>query len=63
MISILHQTLLVDKIKEVGREFGTYVGEEKFVLGLVEKPEGKRTLGRIRRKGEDIIKMCPKERG
>jgi uncharacterized protein involved in type VI secretion and phage assembly len=40
----LHQILLGDKINEVGREFGTRVGEDKFLLGLVEKPEGKRIL-------------------
>jgi hypothetical protein len=54
---------LGDKIKEMDREFGTRVGEDKFLLGLVDKPEGKRTLGRRRRKGEDTIKMCPKETG
>ena len=34
MICILHQILLDDKIKEVGRKFGTYEGEEKFVHGF-----------------------------
>jgi hypothetical protein len=63
MICVIHQILLGDKIKEVGREFSTYGGEEKFVLGLVEKPEGKRILGRRTRKGQDTIKMCPKETG
>jgi len=53
-ICVLHQILLSDKTKEVGREFGTYVGEEELVLRMVEKPEGKRTLGRRRRKGENI---------
>jgi len=55
--------LLGDKINEVGREFGTRVGEDKFLLGLVEKPEGKRILEIRRREGEDTIKMCPKEIG
>ena len=62
-ICILHQILLGDKIKHMGREFGTHVGGDKSVLGLLEKPEGKRTLGRRRRKGEDTIKICPKETG
>ena len=62
-ICILHQILLGDKIKEMDREFDTRVGEDKFLLGLVDKPEGKRTLGRRRRKGEDTIKMCPKGTG
>jgi hypothetical protein len=27
---------------------------------LVEKPERKKPLGRLRHRGEDNIKMCPK---
>ena len=30
---------------------------------FMEKPEGKRTLGRRNRKGEDTIKMCLTETG
>jgi hypothetical protein len=33
------------------------VGGERRVQGLVEKPEGKRPLGRPRRRWEDNIKL------
>ena len=36
---------------------GTYGEEERRVQGLVEKPDGKRPLVRIRRTREDNMKM------
>jgi hypothetical protein len=38
-------------------------GEERCILGLVGKPEGKRPLGRPRRRWEDNIKMDLQEVG
>ena len=32
-------------------------GEERHIQGLVGKPDGKRQLGRLRRRSEDNIKM------
>ena len=42
---------------------GIYRGEEKRILGLVGNPEGKRALGRPRRRCEDNIKMDIQEVG
>ena len=41
----------------MGRVCGTNVGENKFIKFLVAKPEGKRRLGRPRRRWEDNIEM------
>jgi hypothetical protein len=41
----------------------TYGGEERCIRLLVEKPEGKRSLGRHTRRWEDTIKMDLKEVG
>jgi hypothetical protein len=47
----------------MGGACSTYGGEEKLIQGLVGKPEGKRQLGRPRRKWEDNIKMDLQEVG
>jgi hypothetical protein len=39
------------------------MGEERCILGLVRKPEGKSPLGRPRRMWEDNIKMGLQEVG
>ena len=41
----------------MGRACRVYLGEERRIQGLVGKPEGKRLLGRPRRRCEDNIKM------
>ena len=41
----------------MGRACSAYRGEERRIQGFGEKPEGKRPLGRPRRKWEDNIKM------
>ena len=41
----------------------TYGGEERRVQSLIGKPEGKRPLGRPRRRLEDNIKMDLQEMG
>jgi hypothetical protein len=41
----------------MGGTCGTCVKKERYMLGLMGKPEGKRPLGRSRRRLEDIIKM------
>jgi hypothetical protein len=41
----------------------TYGGEEMCIRGFGGKPEGKRPLGRPRRRWEDIVKMDLKEVG
>jgi hypothetical protein len=46
--------------KEMGGTCSTYEGEERV---LVEKPEGKRPLGRPRHKWEDNIKVDLQEVG
>ena len=53
-----------DKIQknEMGGSYGTY-GERGVHKGLMEKPEGKRPLGRPRRRWEDNIKMDLEEVG
>jgi hypothetical protein len=45
------------KANEVGRACGTHERGEKIVQFLVGKPEGKRPLGRPRRRWEDEIRM------
>ena len=47
----------------VGGACSTYVGEKRCIKGLVGKPEGKRPLGRPRRRWEDNIKMDPRKVG
>ena len=48
-----------DKIEknEMGRACSTYWGEHRCIQGFGGKPEGKRPLGRPRRRWEDNIKM------
>jgi hypothetical protein len=46
-----------NKITETGGTCSAYGGEERRIQGLVGKPEGKRPLGRARRRWEDNIKM------
>ena len=41
----------------------TYGGEDRFIHGLVEKPEGKISLGRPKRRWEDNIKTDLQEVG
>ena len=49
---------------EMGGECSTYGGERRGVYRvLVRKPEGKRPLGRSRRRWEDNIKMDIQEAG
>jgi len=40
-----------------GRISSTFGGDERCIQGFVGKPEGKRPLGRPRRRWEDNIKM------
>jgi hypothetical protein len=47
----------------MGRTCGTYGGEERCIQDLVGKPEGRRPLGRPRRRWEDNIKMDLREVG
>jgi hypothetical protein len=55
----------VDQVKanEVGRACGTHGRGLKNVQDLVEKPEGKRSLGRPRRSLEDGIRIDLREIG
>jgi hypothetical protein len=41
----------------MGWECSTYGGEERFIEGFGGKPEGKRPVGRPRRREGDNIKM------
>jgi hypothetical protein len=59
MIGTPHQFFLCDQIEknDVGGACST-LGERRGVYSvLVEKPEGKRALSRLRRRWEDNIKM------
>ena len=47
----------------MGGARGAHGGGEKCAQGLVGKPEGKRPLGRPRRRWEDNIKMDLQELG
>ena len=49
----------MDKIEknEMGGACSAYGGEERRIQGFVGKPEGKKPLGRSRRRWEDDIKM------
>jgi hypothetical protein len=47
----------------MGRACSPYGGEQRRIQGLVGKPEGKRPLGRPRRRWEDNIKMELQELG
>jgi hypothetical protein len=51
------------KENEVGRTCGTHEGGERCYRVLVEKHEGKRPLGRPRRRWEDNVKMDLREIG
>ena len=52
------------EMTEIGRTFSTYGTIKKYVRSVLMKgPEGKRPLGRRRRKWEDKIKMDLKEVG
>ena len=44
-------------MNEIGRACDTYEGEERCIQGLGGEPEGKRPLGRLRRKWENNIEM------
>ena len=44
------------KKNEVGGAYGTYERQERFIRGLVGRPEGKRLLGRPWRRWKDYIK-------
>jgi hypothetical protein len=57
------QILLADQIKEnkVGRTCGTHWRGQKVYRILVGKPEGRRPLGRRRRRWEDGIRMDLRE--
>jgi len=65
-ICTVHPIRARDKIKknELGGASGAYGGGEKLVRdNLVGKPEGKRPVGRPRRRWEDNIKMDLQEVG
>ena len=55
----------MDKIEknEMGGACSAYGGEERRIQGFVGKPEGKKPLGRSRRRWEDDIKMDLREVG
>ena len=68
MICTAHQYCSSDQIEknELAGEGGAcsaYGGEERRMQGLVGNPEGKRPLGRPRRRGEDNIKIDLQEVG
>jgi hypothetical protein len=48
---------------KINTYIGAYGGEERRIQRLVGKPEGKRPLGRPRRRWEDNIKMDLQEAG
>jgi hypothetical protein len=48
---------------KMGGAYSTYGGEESRIQGFVVRPEGKRPLGRPRRRPEDNIKMDLQEVG
>jgi hypothetical protein len=45
------------KSSVMGREGGTYVGQERCIQGFGGRPEGKRPLGRPGRRWEDDIEI------
>jgi hypothetical protein len=47
----------------MGRECGTYVGEKSCTQGFAGKTEGKKILGRPKRRWEDNIKIYFQEMG
>jgi len=65
MICTAHQILLGVQVEknETGGTCSTCGGEERGIEDLVEKPEGKRPLGRPRCRWEDSIKMDLQEVG
>ena len=58
-VVLLAQYCADDKIEnnEMGGACGTYGGKERCTQGFGGKPEGKRPLGRPRRRWEDNIKI------
>jgi hypothetical protein len=52
-----------DKIEKMGWACSTYGGRERCYSVLVGKPEGKRPLGRPRRRWEDNVRMDLQEVG
>jgi len=62
---LLTQYCSGDKIEknEMAGACSTYGGEDRFIHGLVEKPEGKISLGRPKRRWEDNIKTDLQEVG
>jgi hypothetical protein len=44
-------------MNETDRGYGMHGRQERCIMGLVGRTEGKRTLGRPRHKGKDTIKM------
>jgi len=65
MICTPHPTFLGDKIEknEMGGACSAYGGRRGLYRVLIEKPEGKRPLGRPRHSWEDNIKMDLQEVG
>jgi len=64
MICTTHQNCSGDKNEnEMGGACSTYGGEHKCIQGFGGKPEGKRPLGRPRRRWEVTIKMVLQEVG
>jgi len=45
------------KNKEMGEAYGMHGGEERRCSVLVGKPDGKKSLGKPRRKWEDNVEM------
>jgi hypothetical protein len=60
-----HPISFGDKIKknEMGGTCSAYGGGERYIQGFGGKPEGKRQLGRPRRRWEDNIKIDLQEVG
>ena len=48
---------------EMGRTYSTYGAIQKCIQSFSGEPEGKRPLGRLRRRWEDNIKMYLREVG
>jgi hypothetical protein len=54
---------IIRQIKSRRMRLAGYVGGEKSVQRFGDKPEGKRSLGRPRRRWEDRIRMDLRETG
>jgi hypothetical protein len=48
---------------EMGKQYGTYGGQEKYMQGMLRRPEGKKPLGRPSLRWEDSIKIDLQEVG